>query len=563
MTNKSNEATFDSLDRQIKEAEIKKSLLLKNAMYSNDPEEILKAQTYMANNQKSSGQDPKAYFFPLDYAYRDGLDYKEIVTTVPDHVLRRVGRIHVIESIINTKINQIKDFVKFTTDDQKVGYTIKRKESLFTEQKDKKEFSLQEKKKIEYIVEFLENGGENAKWDIHDDIHSFVDKVMRDSYTFNRSTFECERNLSGRLIKFIPVDAMTVRLLPTIDPWYEVRNPDSKFIKKKGYLPRYCQIFNSQIAVNEITNEQIVWYPWELAFETRNKSTDIFRNGYGVSEIEILSQIITWILYGFQYNGNFFSQGSNPKGILNIKKGGEGSSQGTLNQLRQMWTSSVNGVENSHRLPVVEGMELEWLDMHHTNKDMEFDLWIETLIVLTCSVLVIDPSELGFNFKKQAQIFGQDGQKERLNHSKEKGLKPALIFLEKMINKYIVSELDDKFEFKFTGVDIEDETQYIDNDTKKMTMGAVSLEDIFEKYSGRKLDPEKDTILNPVYLQVKQMAMYGGEQSNQAVDQEFGGEDEGAQNPFAEYESDETQKSQETDPITKAAQDWLKNRLNR
>lgn len=562
MTDKNNEVTFDALDRQIKEAEIKKSLLLRDSMYSNDPSEIMKAQSYMSN-QKAPKQDPKAYFFPLDYSYRDGLDYKEIVTSVPDNVLRRVGRIHVIESIINTKINQIKDFMCFTTDDQKVGYTIRRKESLFTDKNDKKELTTQEKKKIEYIVEFLENGGENAKWDIHDDLHSFTDKIMRDSYTFNRSTFECERTLSDRLIKFIPVDAMTVRLLPTIDPWYKARNPDSKFIEKKGYLPRYCQIFNSQIVVNEITNEQIVWYPWELAFETRNKSTDIFRNGYGVSEIEILSQILTWILYGFQYNGNFFSQGSNPKGLLNIKSG-DGGGQGMLNQLRQLWTSSVSGIDNSHRMPVVEGMDLEFIDMHHSNKDMEFDMWIETLIVLTCSVMVIDPSELGFNFKKQAQIFGQDGQKERLNHSKEKGLKPALIFLQKMINKYIVSELDDKFEFVFTGVDIEDETQYIDNDKKKIEMGAVSLEDIFEKYSGRKLDPEKDTILNPVYLQSKQMAMYGGDQSNQAVDQEFGGEDEGAQNPFADYESeDNTQKSQETDPITKAAQDWIKNRFNR
>ena len=562
MIDKNNEVTFDSLDKQIKEAEIKKSLLLRDSMYSNDPEEIIKAQSYLSN-QKTQKQDPKAYFFPLDYAYRDGLDYKEIVTSVPDFVLRRVSRIPVVESIINTKLNQIKNFMKFSTDDQKAGYTIRRKENLFTEQKDKKEFSIQEKKKIEYIVEFLENGGENAKWDIHDDIYSFVDKVMRDSYTFNRSTFECERTLSDRLIKFIPVDAMTVRLLPTIDPWYEARNPDSKFIKKKGFLPRYCQIFNSQIVVNEMTNEQIVWYPWELAFETRNKSTDIFRNGYGVSELEILSQILTWILYGFQYNGNFFSQGSNPKGIINIKNG-DGSGQGMLNQLRQMWTSSVSGIDNSHRTPVVEGMELEWIDMQASNKDMEFDAWIETLTVLTCSVMVIDPSELGFNFKKQAQIFGQDGQKERLNHSKEKGLKPALLFLEKMLNKYIVSELDDSFEFKFTGVDIEDETQYIDNDSKKITMGAVSLEDIFEKYTGRKLDPEKDTILNPVYLQSKQMAMYGGDQSNQAVDQQTGEEDTGAQNPFADYESeDNTQKSQETDPITKAAQDWIKNRFNR
>jgi hypothetical protein len=60
------------------------------------------------------------------------------------------------------------------------------------------------------------------------------------------------------------------------------------------------------------------------------------------------------------------------------------------------------------------------------------------------------------------------------------------------------------------------------------------------------------------------MAMYGGDQSNQAVDEQTGEEDEGAQNPFADYEQeDNTQKSQETDPITKAAQDWIKNRFNK
>ena len=40
----------------------------------------------------------------------------------------------------------------------------------------------------------------------------------------------------------------------------------------------------------------------------------------------------------------------------------------------------------------------------------------------------MDPTELGFQFKDQAQIFGQDGQKQRLQHSREKGLKPLLIF---------------------------------------------------------------------------------------------------------------------------------------
>jgi len=295
-----------------------------------------------------------------------------------------------------------------------------------------------------------------------------------------------------------------------------------------------------------------------MGFEIRNKSTDIWRNGYGIGEIEILSQIITWILNGLQYNGNFFSNGSNSTSLINIKNG-DGGGQQVLNQLRQMWSTSIAGVNNSHKTPVVEGLDLEILDLKKgTNRDMEFQLWNEFLIVLTCSVFNIDPSELGFQFKNQSQMFGQDGQHERLEHSRDKGLKPILTFLQKIYNKYIISEISEDFEFFFTGIDIEDETQYIDNDKKKIDMGAASMEDMFEKYSNRKFDPDKDTILNSVYLQAQQAKMYGGQESNQAVDQYteeqgLGGSEDGVQNPFDEYE-----KSQESNPIFSSAKKWLK-----
>lgn len=457
---------------------------------------------------------------------------------------------------MQTKINQVQDFLKFTTDDQKEGYTIRKKLSRFEDREKQKELSKQEKQTIEGIVDFLENGGVNSKWDIHDDLFGFTSKILRDSFTFDRLTFELERNKRQELLRFIAIDSQTVRLLETIDPYYQAANPQHKFAEKeyqgKSYLPRYCQIWNGQIMENPLTKEQVIWYPWELGFESRNKSSDIWRNGYGVGEIEILTQIITWLLNGLQYNGNFFSQGSNPKGILNVKNG-DGGGQQILNALRQMWSSSVTGVNNSHRMPVVEGLELDFIDMHHSNKDMEFQLWNEFLIVLTCSVFTIDPTELGFQFKNQANVFGQDGQHERLQHSKDKGLKPLLTFLQKVFNKYIISELSDGFEFVFTGVDLEDETQMIDNDKKKLDAGVVSLEDMFEKYSGRTLDPKKDTILNQVYQSAQQQKMYGNPDMNEFVDQETGEPEEGAQNPFEQYD---TQKSE--DPIWSSTKEWLK-----
>ena len=94
----------------------------------------------------------------------------------------------------------------------------------------------------------------------------------------------------------------------------------------------------------------------------------------------------------------------------------------------------ANGIlnHNSHKIPVFSGIDLEWIDLQSNNKDMEFQQWMEFLIIMLCSVFTIDPSELGYQFQKQAQIFGQQGQKERIQHSKKKGLKPLLLFFEKV-----------------------------------------------------------------------------------------------------------------------------------
>ena len=116
--------------------------------------------------------------------------------------------------------------------------------------------------------------------------------------------------------KFRAVDASLIRFLDSVDPKQQEALESYRY---KGYLPRYCMVWEEMILKNPTTKEPILYYPWELGFGIRNKSSNIRRNGYGTSELEILVEIITWILWGMQYNGNFFSQGSQPKGFINIK----------------------------------------------------------------------------------------------------------------------------------------------------------------------------------------------------------------------------------------------------
>lgn len=539
--------SIEEIDRLQKAAPMAFQSKLQAALNSNDAGEIMKANLYLGEINRQPTKIQSVFFDPNDIS-GNGRGFKDSKGVLSFSVLRRMGDIHIVKSIVSTRVEQIMNFMDFSEDEQKEGFTIRKKKSLFSTGDEK--LTNEDKKKISKIVDFLEKGGWTDKWDNVDSLQEFISKIMSDSLTLDQLAFEVVRNRMWELQKFRAVDASLIRFLDSVDPRQREGFEQYRF---KGHLPRYCMVWEEMILHNPITKEPILYYPWELGFGIRNKTSDVRRNGYGVSELETLVNIITWILWGFSYNANFFSQGSQPKGFINIKN--PNISNSTLQEFRQAWTQTMAGVYNSHRTPVINGIDLEWVDLQKlSNRDMEFNEWIKFLIIMTCSVYRIDPSELGFNFKESQQIFGQDGQRERLKHSREKGLKPLLIFLQGIITKYIVSELDENYEFAFTGIEVEDEEAQVKLDSEKLSSGMVSMQDIFKKYNGRDFDPEKDIILNQVYQGMKQAEeqnkMFGASQPGQQPE----GVPENEEDPFAQY------KSFNDNPIMKPAVDYyLKN----
>lgn len=539
--------SIEEIDMLQKAAPMAFQSKLQAALNSNDAGEIMKANLYLGEINRQPTKIQSVFFDPNDIS-GNGRGFKDSKGVLSFSVLRRMGDIHIVKSIVSTRVEQIMNFMDFSEDEQKEGFTIRKKKSLFSTGDEK--LTNEDKKKISKIVDFLEKGGWTDKWDNVDSLQEFVSKIMSDSLTLDQLAFEMVRNRMWELQKFRAVDASLIRFLDSVDSRQREGFEQYRF---KGHLPRYCMVWDEMILHNPITKEPILYYPWELGFGIRNKTSDVRRNGYGVSELETLVNIITWILWGFSYNANFFSQGSQPKGFINIKN--PNISNSTLQEFRQAWTQTMAGVGNSHRTPVINGIDLEWVDLQKlSNRDMEFNEWIKFLIIMTCSVYRIDPSELGFNFKESQQIFGQDGQRERLRHSREKGLKPLLIFLQGVITKYIVSELDENYEFAFTGIEVEDEEAQVKLDSEKLSSGMVAMQDIFKKYNGRDFDPEKDIILNQVYQGMKQAEeqnkMFGASQPGQQPE----GVPENEEDPFAQY------KSFNDNPIMKPAVDYyLKN----
>lgn len=494
---------------------------LQKSLNSENFEEVMKAQAFIAEQQKNSRRAPQPeiksiLWNPSEIGF-NGKGYRDPNNGIAFGTLNRMGDIFIIKAIINTRIEQVQNFLKYSVDDQKPGYQIRYKRSPGSKGSDEKELSAKDKKIVDYIVRFLEDGGENDKWECEDNFQEFTRKVLRDSLVLDQMTFELVRARNMNLKKYRAVDAALIRQLDTNDPRYRQMFENFRW---HGYLPRYAMVWDGQIIRHPVSDEYVVFYPWELGYGIRNKTTNVLRNGYGCSELETLIEIVTWILWGMQYNGNFFKQGSQPKGFINVKNGNV--DQGTLNEFRQDWKQTMSTVYNSHKIPVIQGIDLEWIDLQQTNRDMEFTEWIKFLLVIACAVYRMDPSELGFQFQDAARIFGQEGQKERLDHSKQKGLTPLLVFYQNILNKYIISEIDDRLELVFTGIEIEDEAAQVELDKKKSEAGFVSLEDMFEKYSGRKFDPNKDTILNTVYQSAQSNKMMGGEGMNEIVDGEEG-----------------------------------------
>ena len=527
---------IDELTQFKRLIEVQEMQLIEKALKSSSPEDIIKAQNYIQGLEMKKESNLRAFTLAPEHEFYSGLGYRNRPTSLSYDLLRSMAKTPQISSIIQTRIDQSMNYNEFTEDFQKPGWTIVKRVGRFSDDKEK-ELSDGDKRNIEGLINWVEKGGMDVnEWD-GDDWDEFRKKLYRDSWTLDQGAFEISWLRKGIPHQYQAVDGGSIRLAENYD--------DKLYHQEKifqGFEPKYVQVWKSQVYKE--------FYPWELCLGMRNTTTNIMNNGYSTSELEDLIQIVTWMLYGMQYNGNFFQQGSNPKGILNFRGNVD---QTKIEEFKQAWRNTLSGVMNSHKMAVAAGSELEWVNMQTNNKDMEFHEWNEFLTVLSCTMFRIDPDEVGFHLKSSKGMFGQDGQKERLKHSKEKGLEPFLRYWQTQFDKYFISPLSKgKYQFMFTGLDPEDEQAALERDIKVLGNGGMSLQKFFLKYSQEELDLNKDIILNQIALQYKQMQAFGGEESNAAVD-EITGED--YDNPFKKFELDED------DPFKKSFNNYLEKGL--
>lgn len=521
-----------------KRLEIQEQLTLNKWLQSDDPDLLIKAQTYLQDVERRQASGVKTIIFDPE-GINQGDGYLRKSANLSFSMLRSMSRTPIISSIIKTRVEQVSEFTNPQTDKFQPGFIIrKKKKSYFSKEEDTiVDKSLQ--KRIDDMVEFVMNCGESSnKWH-GDTFDSLTRKIIPDSLSLDQANFEIVRNRKGLPVELIAADAATIRIADSFDD-DEYHGVQKQQIN--GYYPSYVQVLDG-VVKNE-------YFPWELCFGVRNPSTSIYSNGYGSSELEELMNIVTWMLNSDTYNGKFFSQGSAPKGIMKVS----GNVNPTrLQEFRQNWQATTASVYNAHKVPVVESDNFEWIDLQRTNRDMEFSQWQEYLIKVSCAIYKIDPTEVFDLQHTNSGALRSDNKEENVKYSRDKGLKPLLRAYQAWLNKYVINPRDPELELVFVGLDVDSEEKELELDIKRVG-SFMGYKEIRKKYGLEDLDPD-DAILSPTYLQIQSMKMMGNPESNQAVDQ-FS--DQGYQGDQGDQYAE---KSVETNPFIQELNNYVKRNL--
>lgn len=475
-------------------------------------QELKKGWHQLPNTEPN--RSPKSWFYdPLSLQY--SLGYKDRRYSVTYDTLKRIAQnLAIVSSIINTRSAQVAAFAQPYRWTKSLGFVIRHKDPDHATTPAEIAF-------IKELETFILNCGRSEKNPYsripRDDFETFLRKVVRDSLTFDQTCFEVVPDRMGLPFEFVAVDSSTIRFAS--DDRYVGIN--SSYTQRQGFVPslpaRFAALYEGRqygtktadgerVQYVQIINGQIenIYGERDLALGIRNPRTDIYIQGYGYGELEQLITIVTAHLNAEEYNRKFFTQGSSPKGILNMK--GDNWTPDQLEMFKRQWMAQVSGVENSWKTPILQSEGIEWIDLNKSNAEMEFGKWMEYLIKIACGVFLIDPAELNFDLHggvQQTPLF-ESSQEWKLKASRDRGLKPLLRFIAKMLNHNLIDQIDDHFTLEFVGLDEMSEQEKHEMLTEQIASYMTLNE------ARRTLDlpdlPYGDVPMNPTYLQAMQAA---------------------------------------------------------
>lgn len=216
----------------------------------------------------------------------------------------------------------------------------------------------------------------------------------------------------------------------------------------------------------------------EVMYIMQNPRTDSI---YGQSPVAMLADIVLTLVYGSQYNLDFYMNNNMPEGIMSIV----GASQTELQSFKERFESQFRKQDEitgfwrkiGFKFPFTN-RQAEFIPFQLDPKTMqviEQQSWF-TKIAWACFGLTAD--EMGFTENSNRATSEQQSEV-----GKRKAVKPILQLIEYHINQQIIPELDPDVEvrFKFDDYDIDAEMKKYDLYMKQQQLGVMTPEMIAEE----------------------------------------------------------------------------------
>jgi len=229
--------------------------------------------------------DPRVY----QWLFTGARGVRERLLKIDYEVLRNiVDKIPLVNGIINTRIDQINPFCRFTMEDGEKGFKFIVADRSGKEKLDEGE--------VYQLAEFIEQTGFQYDPEREDDFMDYVQMIVRDTMIIDQIATEIQFNRAGEAVSFWSLDGATIRRVME----------ESQF--KRGV--RFVQEIEQKI-YNEYTADQLV-------FDYKNKRADIRYRGYGYSNIEMCVDMITTLLFGYNYLRDQLVRDRIPKGFISV-----------------------------------------------------------------------------------------------------------------------------------------------------------------------------------------------------------------------------------------------------
>lgn len=387
--------------------------------------------------------------------------------------LRMVAKANpVIGLIINTRIHQVRRFLRQPAFDYEPGFKFKFKdEGRRVQPEDRERFS--------FLRRYLMACGAEMDPRLRramqrDNLHEFTGKHLRDSLTMDAAPVEYINTRSGRVHGFKAVDGSNVYLT---DPNFGLEdefNGPAEFNILTGRTafgdPRNI------IAVYAQDGEPRAQYThMDLLYPVRNSTSEESYFGYGIAEPETILNVSTAWLNAFTLNARNISDNSIPRGILSILGDYQDAD---IQMLKASWQAQLQGASNRFRMPLLvgtpeQGAGVSFIPTGAQVDDALFSRWMTLLVAITCSTYLIDPAEIafeGFTAGGASTLSGSDTE-AKLTSSNDKGLHTLLTWYGGTLNE-IVELVDEDVEMYWTGLEVTKEDDQAREETT-MTYGEV------------------------------------------------------------------------------------------